>query len=306
MISLQVRLKQMMWMCVIAAISLVSCRSAKESAVLEPIKDRSAGFLLKRYERNEFKYDYAGMKLNADLLTLGETQGFKANVRMKYDSAVWISISPALGIEVVRCVISNDSVKYVSKIPENKHYYLGGFDVISEVIKADIGFTDIQDILLGNAIGLERDEGKFRTSIDENKYLLVSKYRRKVRKAVGVDDKDLSPDDTIVVNMNDRKVQRAVKKSDDEDLVISRYWLEPENYRLVKSVFNDILNQRTIEIQYSEFKQEGEQYYPSKCRLIVRDQMEVREISFEITKLNVDKTYDFPFEIPQDYERKNG
>jgi hypothetical protein len=121
-----------------------------------------------------------------------------------------------------------------------------------------------------------------------------------------VDDKDLSPDDTIVVNMNDRKVQRAVKKSDDEDLVISRYWLEPENYRLVKSVFNDILNQRTIEIQYSEFKQEGEQYYPSKCRLIVRDQMEVREISFEITKLNVDKTYDFPFEIPQDYERKNG
>jgi hypothetical protein len=296
----------MIWIWAFAAISLVSCRSSKESAVLEPIKDRSAGFLLKRYERNEFKYDYAGMKLNADLLTLGETQGFKANVRMKYDSAVWISISPALGIEVVRCVISNDSVKYVSKIPENKHYYLGGFDVISEVIKADIGFTDIQDILLGNAIGLERDEGKFRTSIDENKYLLVSKYRRKVRKAVGVDDKDLSPDDTIVVNMNDRKVQRAVKKSDDEDLVISRYWLEPENYRLVKSVFNDILNQRTIEIQYSEFKQEGEQYYPSKCRLIVRDQMEVREISFEITKLNVDKTYDFPFEIPQDYERKNG
>jgi hypothetical protein len=244
------------------------------------------------------------MKVSAEVLTLGETQSFKANIRMKKDSVIWISISPALGIEVLRVLITPDSVKYVSKIPENKHYYLGGFSVINEISKMDIDFATFQDILLGNAIGLEKDEGKFRSEVDENNYLLISKYKRKVKKAVGMDDKDIEPDDTIVVNMNDKRVQKAVKKSDENDLIISRYWLEPENFHLVRSLFYDIVNMRNVDIEYSDFKLEGEQYYPSNCRLNVKDARQTQEVRFEITKINTDKTYDFPFEIPEDFERK--
>lgn len=283
---------------------LYSCKSKKEITTTDPIRERSAGYLLKRYERNEFQYDWVGMKVSAEVLTLGETQSFKANIRMKKDSVIWISISPALGIEVLRVLITPDSVKYVSKIPENKHYYLGGFSVINEISKMDIDFATFQDILLGNAIGLEKDEGKFRSEVDENNYLLISKYKRKVKKAVGMDDKDIEPDDTIVVNMNDKRVQKAVKKSDENDLIISRYWLEPENFHLVRSLFYDIVNMRNVDIEYSDFKLEGEQYYPSNCRLNVKDARQTQEVRFEITKINTDKTYDFPFEIPEDFERK--
>ncbi len=286
------------------ALVFSSCKSKKVTTETDPLRERSAGYLLKRYERNEFQYDWVGMKVSTGVLTLGETQSFKANIRMKKDSVIWISISPALGIEVLRVLITPDSVKYVSKIPENKHYYLGGFSVINEISKMDIDFATFQDILLGNAVGVENDEGKFRSEVDENKYLLISKYKRKVKKAVGVDDKDLEPNDTIVVNMNDRKVQKAVKKSDENDLVISRYWLEPENFRLVRSLFYDIVNMRNVDIEYSDFKLEGEQYYPSNCRLNVKDARQTQEIRFEITKINTDKTYDFPFEIPEDFERK--
>ena len=283
---------------------LYSCKSKKKVTTTDPIRERSAGYLLKRYERNEFQYDWVGMKVSAEVLTLGETQSFKANIRMKKDSVIWISISPALGIEVLRVLITPDSVKYVSKIPENKHYYLGGFSVINEISKMDIDFATFQDILLGNAIGLEKDEGKFRSEVDENNYLLISKYKRKVKKAVGMDDKDIEPDDTIVVNMNDKRVQKAVKKSDENDLIISRYWLEPENFHLVRSLFYDIVNMRNVDIEYSDFKLEGEQYYPSNCRLNVKDARQTQEVRFEITKINTDKTYDFPFEIPEDFERK--
>jgi len=289
---------------VFAASTIISCKSKAPIASVEPLKERSAGFLLKRYERNEFVYDWVGMKISAEVLTLGETQGFKANIRMKRDSVIWISISPALGIEVLRVLITPDSVKYISKIPENKHYYIGGFNIINEVSKMDLDFLTFQEILLGNAVGLEKDEGKFRSEVDEQKYLLVSKYTRKVKRAVGVNDKDLQPNDTIVVNMNDRRVQKAVRKSDDEDLIISRYWLEPDNYRLVKSLFNDIVNMRTVEIEYSDFQNQNEQYYPAICRLSVWDKRQTQEINFEITKINTDKTYDFPFEIPDDFERR--
>ncbi|MFZ4784266.1 MAG: DUF4292 domain-containing protein [Flavobacteriales bacterium] len=286
------------------AMMAVGCKSGKDTTQLEPLKDKSAAFLLRRYDRNKFEYDWVGMKIDVDVKTLGETQGFNATVRMKKDSIISISISPALGIEVFQILISPDSVKYISKIPDNKYYYLGGFETITDVAKVDLDFEMLQDILIGNAIGLEKDDAKFRSSVDDRTYLLTSKYKRKVRRVVGIDDRKLAPDDTIVVNPNDPRYQKTVRKSDEEDLVVSRYWLEPDNFRLVRSIFNDLLNQRTVEITYSDFAQEGEQFYPKTGKLQVTDAGQQQEIEFRVKRLTVGKPYEITFEIPEDFERK--
>jgi len=288
------------------ALVSASCKKNKSAtATTDPIKERTSGYLLKRQERNEFKFDWVGMKIDAEVQTLGETQGFKATIRMKRDSMIWISITPALGIEVFRVLVTPDSVKYISKIPDNKYYYTGDFTALSELAHLDMDFSMLQDLLLGNAIGLDREEGKFRSEIDDNKYLLVSKYKRKVRRVVGINDRDLQPQDTIVVNPNDPRYQRTIRRNDDADnLIITRYWLEPENFRLVKSIFNDLINQRTVEINYSEFEQEGEQYYPRNCRIHVKSPKHEQEIQFQIMRIATDKTYEFPFEIPDDFERR--
>lgn len=281
-----------------------SCKSSKTTATVDPIKDRSAGYLLKRYERNRFEYDWMGMKLDVDLKKLGETTGFKANIRMKKDSAIWISISPALGIEVFRVLITPDSLKYISKLPDDKYYYAERFDKLTELARVDFDFEMLQELLVGNAIGLEKDEGKFRTSIDNNQYLLVSKYKRRVRRVVGVDDRKLSPTDTIIVNPNDPRYQRTVRKADDENLIVSRYWLDPSNFKLVHSIFNDLINQRTVEITYEDFKEENEQTYPTRCVLDVKEAGGQQQIEFRTVRIATDKTYEFPFEIAPDLERK--
>lgn len=284
---------------------LSACRSSKGTTEMkEPPKDRSASYLLKRYERNKFDYDWVGMKIDADFVTMGESQGFKASIRMKKDSVIWISISPALGIEVFRILITPDSLKYLSKIPDNKFYYIGTSASLSELAKIELDFDMLQDILIGNAIGLEKDEGKFRTSVDGFNYLLTSKYKRKVKRVVGIDDRRLSPTDTIVVNPNDPRYQRSLRRADEDELIVSRYWLDSENFRMVRSVFNDLVNQRAIDISYSDFKEEGEQYYPSRCVIKLAEAAKQEELSFKTTKLVTDKTYDFPFEIPEGFEKK--
>jgi hypothetical protein len=78
----------------------------------------------------------------------------------------------------------------------------------------------------------------------------------------------------------------------------------PEHFRLVKSVFNDLIHQRTIEINYSDFKEEGEQNYPTIGVLKVSDNIQQQEIEFRIIRIATDKEYDLPFEIPEDYELK--
>lgn len=289
----------------IAALLLIACKSKKDTVKKDPLRNRTAGFLLRHYEENKFDFEWAGMKVDAEYVVMGETQGFKATIRMKKDSAVWISITPALGIEMIRMLVTPDSLKYLSKIPENKFYYLGTFEDINKLIGVGLDFDMLQDILVGNAIGLEKDEGRFRSETENESYLLISKYKRRVRRVVGVDDRRLE-DDTIVVNTNDPRYQRTLKRVDEEDgMIISRYWVEPEHYRLVKSVFNDLIKQRTMELHYSEFQLNEDQIYPSQCRLILNNPSAQQELNFEITKISTGKPYDFPFEIPEDYIRKD-
>jgi hypothetical protein len=182
---------------------------------------------------------------------------------------------------------------------------LGGFDDINKLVGVELDFEMLQDMLIGNAIGLDKDEGRFRSETEAEKYLLISKYRRKVRRIVGVDDRKLE-DDTIVVNPNDPRYQRTMRRVDeDEGIIVSRYWLESENYRLVKSVFNDVIKRRVMEISYSDFQIEGDQAYPAKCLIAMDNGIDKKELSFEITKISSGKTYDFPFEIPDDFPRRD-
>jgi len=284
----------------------VACKSKKDVAEgKDPIRNRTAGYLLKRYEENKFDYQWLGMKIDADFETAEQSQSFKATLRMKKDSAIWISITPLLGIEMIRLLVTPDTLKYLSKIPDNKFYYIGPAESIGKKLGVDLDFEMLQDLLIGNAIGLEKDEARFRSEIDKEQYLLISRYRRKVRRMVGVDDRKLE-DDTIVINPNDPRYQRTIRKIDEnEGIIVSRYWLEPDNFKLVKSVFSDIVNQRTMDIRYDKFQQNGEVLYPSMCNVSMSSMGKEMKVSYEITRLSSDKAYDFPFEIPEDFARKD-
>lgn len=285
---------------------MTSCRKRKETVTTkEPLRGRTTAFLLRHYEENKLNYDWLGMKVDADYTSNGESQSFKATIRMRKDSAIWISIAPALGIEMIRMMVTADSVKYLSKIPDNKFYYVGTFNELNSMVGIEMDFDMLQDILIGNAIGLEKDEGRFRSEIEGDNHLMISKYKRKVRRVVGVDDRRLESD-TIFINPNDPRFQRTVRRADDnDDLIISRYWLEPANFKLVKSVFNDLIRQRTMEVFYSNFEHNEGQSYPSKCKIITISPKMEQELSFDITKLSSGKSYDFPFEVPDDYPRKD-
>jgi len=271
----------------------------------EPPRDRTAGYLLKRYEKNQFDYEWMGMKVSAEFKNNDAEQSFKATIRMKKDSAIWISITPALGIEVIRLLITEDSLKMLSKIPDNRYYFIGDLAQLSDKTGIDLEFEMLQNLLIGNAIGLDRDENKFRTEINDDKHLLISKYKRKMRRMVGVDDRKLESD-SIILNQNDPRYQRTMKRvNENDELIISRYWLEPDHYRLVKSVFNDLIQARVMEVRHSQFEDFEDQTYPTLTNLSVNDGQRLLTMEIEILKIATDKTYEFPIEIPDGYPKKD-
>lgn len=290
----------------VLAFVVSSCKTKKRVVEeREPLRNRTASNLLKHYDESQFDFDWLAMKVDAEFGVNNEFQSFKATIRMRKDSAVWVSIAPIMGIEMIRLMVTTDTLKVLSKIPDNKFYYLGAFHQLNQKLGMELDFEILQDILVGNAIGLDADEGRFRSDIDGESYLLISRYKRKVRRMVGVDDRKLESD-SIVVDWSNPRYQRTVRRVDDnEPIIVSRYWLEPDNFKLVKSVFTDVIRQRTIDIRYEKFQNDKEQLYPSKCIFNVSNPDKKVKAQFEITKMNTSKSFEFPFEIPSDYLRRD-
>lgn len=283
---------------------LLSCSNEKRLAKGKPLKSRSSSAILSRYYDTEFTYEWVGMKLAAEVEGPDGKQSFKANLRMRKDSVIWVSVSPLLGVEVLRMIITPDSVKYVSKVPNNKHYFIGTIDELTALTKTEISFDMIEDMLLGNAVDLNEEDDKFISRVDQQEYVLISKYNRRLKKVVGVDEKDLSPDDSLEVDTNNRRYRRILKKADEEELLIKRYWFDGYDYRLHRTIFDDLYYQRSFEIEHRTFTEHAGQYYP-ELTLVTLGTIEGNTVfSFEITRLKTNKEYDFPFDIPEDFERK--
>ena len=275
---------------------LFACKSKEVVVTQEPLKERTQAFLTRHLDKNKFDFEWLGMKLDAEFASGEEQQGFKATVRMRKDSAVSVSVSPALGIEVLRLLVDKDSLKMVSEIPGDKYVFLGSVDQLTDLAKIDLDLSTLQDLLIGNPIGLSREEGKMKSGIeklDADYYTLVSRMSRRVRRATEVQD-----------SLATREGRRVPKRLEDNDWISSKFWIESSLYKVVKCELTDMRTKRMVQINYSDFDEEDPSHYPHKCNIQIDDVKGNTSLDFKIMRLNTQNHYDFSFDYDKDYPIK--
>ncbi|HYG39207.1 MAG TPA: DUF4292 domain-containing protein [Cytophagales bacterium] len=99
---------------------------------------------------NNTDFLYFTSKSNFNYQDNDENISATANLRMKKDSILWINITPGLGIEAMRAIITPDSIVIVDKI--KKRYVSYDFATLSEKYNFNITFNLIQDLILGNQV----------------------------------------------------------------------------------------------------------------------------------------------------------
>ncbi|MEQ8546902.1 MAG: DUF4292 domain-containing protein [Cyclobacteriaceae bacterium] len=99
---------------------------------------------------NEADFDYLTAKAKIDFEDGAKDISGIANIRMRKDSVLWISLSPGFGVEVVRALITTDSAFVIDKI--NKQYLTYSFEALSKKFDFDLNFKLLQSVILGNLI----------------------------------------------------------------------------------------------------------------------------------------------------------
>lgn len=101
----------------------------------------------------------------------GKQPDFIAFIRMQKDSIIWLSLANDIGIEGIRMMITPDTIKVMDKLA--KTIQVRPLSSLQEISQIPFSFTDLQKILIGEAIFFDKDK-VYSYSTKSNEYTMYS------------------------------------------------------------------------------------------------------------------------------------
>lgn len=257
-----------------------SCRTAKKIEKPLVIKEnrkleeKTADELLKTITDSLFNASWINGKASVETDIDGKSSSFDISIRAKKDSAIWISISPLLGIEVSRVLITRDSVKYMDRL--HKKYQITDYDFLNNLLRMNMDYEIVQGILTGNIFAYKKN--KFNSVyIEENKYYILS-------------------------TLSKHKLKRSLEEKDPNKPIIQDMWFSDETFRITKLSIEDDKIKKSLMTDYDDYRQTNAGMFPFKSKTKITAEKEVN-ISIEYSKISVNQPQELPFTVPGSYEK---
>ena len=270
--------KRLVFVSLLVLTSLFACKSRQKTVSTDfgRIKHISDKNLIDSLERNEFQFNVLSAKASVKVIDDKETS-FKAHIRVKKDSAIWVSITPLLGIEMARVLITKDSVMFLNRI--DKQYFVGTFDYINNKFGTDLDYQMLEAVIVGNSIEFEKEEKEIIANIDKKKhaYYISTEKKRKVRKDLKKDKNKL------------KELTQAI-------------WLSPETFKIIELVISTPKSDHSLVSKYSDFMELENNSFPQKIDVTLISEKTVT-ILIDYLKVSTEKEdISFIFKIPAKYE----
>jgi len=280
---------------------VISGCKTKRVLTKSPLLPLSEKAIIAQLEANAFEFSTLSAKLDVSAVTETENRSFKVNMRVAADSAIWMSITPALGIEAARAMVSEDSLKFIDKLSDK--YYMGDYRALDSLFGYEAQYDFLENLLVGNPIQILEDE-KYQSVVDELYYVIQTKNPRKVRKAVDLSFKPSLGDslqiETEIVKR--KKLDKAVEKLEDEDLVIKRFYVRADNFRVEKVIIEDLLTQRSFRVEYADFMEVEGYSFAHDITVFIDTPKETGKFELSYSRLRRNIPQSYPFKIPSKYD----
>jgi hypothetical protein len=256
------------------------CRARKEHAANptpgRPLIDRSVQELIDKLDEHSFNSEWISAKASVTTKGDGSETSFTINMRARKDSVIWISITPLLGIEVARVIVTPDSVKLLDRL--HSKYKVNSFEAINKILQLRVNFEIVQSLLWGNFFAYKKNENRFNSVYTEEKQYVLS-------------------------SLNKKKLKRSLEEKDLNKPVIQDVYITDVNYRILRMEVEDQKIKKTLITTYDDFRETPGGVFPFKSHTLVSADKNF-EIKIEYGKLTVGEVQEFPFTIPASYERE--
>lgn len=194
------------------------------------------------FEVAETSFETAKLKTQVDIRSSQLNQAFPANINIKKDSVIWISV--VVGLEAARGVINRDSVFLLDRL--NRKYYKLSFADLSRQLNFDLNFGLLQSLILGN-MPVRPDNTDIYTK--QASFNTIAQKRNDVN----IDNKfDSSNNQLFEIEANDPKSKSQMSIKYKEFVAVSERIL-PQIISVIVNGGGDQPKNTTITFQHSKF-----------------------------------------------------
>jgi len=258
----------------------VSCKTREKAAPtsgaeIKPLQERSVQELMERIDSTAFDARWITAKASVTTVQDGNETSFNISMRACRDSVIWISISPLLGIEVARVLVTPDSVKFLDRL--HGKYQVNNFETINKLLELKVNFEIVQALMFGNFFAYKKNENRFNSVYLEEKYYILS-------------------------SLNKKKLKRSLEEKDPNKPVIQDVYIDQVNYRIFRMSVEDQKINKSLVTNYSDFRLTDAGMFPYKSETLIKADKEF-SIKIDFGKVTVGETQEFPFNVPASYER---
>jgi len=128
---------------------VASCVTKNVAEVDFSISPKNANELITKVNSKNKSPEWLDLKGKVRLILEKENEvSLGISIRVRKDSVIWASVAAPFGIELFRAVITKDSVYYINRT--NKTYFVKPIAHISKIIKTDIAFNEIQEMIMAS------------------------------------------------------------------------------------------------------------------------------------------------------------
>ncbi|MCF8275359.1 MAG: DUF4292 domain-containing protein [Flavobacteriales bacterium] len=245
--------------------ALSSCKTFQPLAGSSALPALDAEAILDSTFRKS-QFNYLSAKINVTYQTENDTKNFSVRARLKKDSVIWLSVTPAMGIEVFRLCLTPDSVKMLNRMDQK--FITSTFEEANELLKLKEDFSVIQSVLTG-AFTKVYDMSDYASSIVGDHYVLAA-----------------NPSE-----VNPEKAASPIEHISD---------ISPQNWRVTKTFLNSEATGDQIVATYGGFEPVGTMMFPTEMQFNLQGKGKL-SIELKWSKVEESDSLKFPFNIPNKY-----
>ncbi len=252
---------------------LSACGPLRDVVTPVPDPERlSVEQTLTSMRNGETAFDFFATRFSGTASLDGQMMSVSGAIRIRKDSAIYISIAPLLGIELARLLITPDTVRMINRL-ENT-YYIGDMGVLNNLLNTHLDFYMLQALLTGNDFGhFSTDD--FRLAQDRDMLLLQSRNRRPLSAAHS----------HISFQQN--------------------LWLNDESFRVMENLLFEPLSNRSLRAKYQNTWEVDGQTVPRDVTLVFTEPGSRADLNIRYSRTTIDQPQPLSFSIPEGYTRIN-
>lgn len=266
-----------------------SCKTVSKVTIHnKPLKKNiSDKKLFQKIENNYL--DYSNILIKRAVVSIesnDKKKKFSSVIKINKDSIIWMSVRAPLGIEVLRIMFTNDSVKILDKL--HKSYLVEDYNYINQLFNLELNYDIIQAILTKRLFEYKK----------ENKKPFVKKFK----------GYSVGPYYAFTYYKARKKIFKKIKKEKIEkldkykDLIHQSFTIHPKSFAVMKVNVNEILSDRQLTIVYDNFEFLDILNLPRIIKFnLTGEDMELLG-TIKLNKITLNTKLNYKFSIPKKFK----